>query len=90
MSSIIIALGGGVVGDVTGFVAATFLRGINYYQVPTTLLAMVDSSIGGKNGINLIEGKNLVGSYWHPNAVLIDPIFLNSLSGKFIFSVFVS
>ena len=78
----LIALGGGVVGDVSGFVAASFLRGINYYQIPTTLLAMVDSAIGGKTGINTPAGKNLVGSVYQPKAVLIDSNFLKSLPKK--------
>jgi len=76
----IIALGGGVVGDVSGFVASSFMRGIDYYQIPTTLLAMVDSSIGGKTGINIAEGKNLVGAIYQPKGVLIDPVILESLS----------
>ena len=78
-SSTFLALGGGVVGDVTGFLAATFMRGLNYIQIPTTLLAMVDSSIGGKTGINLPEGKNLVGVFWHPKAVVVDPEVLTCL-----------
>ena len=78
----LIALGGGVVGDITGFVAATFMRGIDYIQFPTTLLAMVDSSIGGKTGINIAEGKNLVGSIYQPQGVLIDPDILESLPRK--------
>ena len=85
-STLFIALGGGVVGDVTGFLAATFLRGIEYIQIPTTLLAMVDSSIGGKTGINLDSGKNLVGAIWQPKAVLIDPAFLLSLPKREIIS----
>ena len=76
----ILALGGGVVGDVSGFVASSFMRGIDYYQIPTTLLAMVDSSIGGKTGINITEGKNLVGAIYQPKGVLIDPVILESLS----------
>ena len=76
----ILALGGGVVGDVSGFVASSFMRGIDYYQIPTTLLAMVDSSIGGKTGINIAEGKNLVGAIYQPKGVLIDPVILESLS----------
>ena len=78
----ILALGGGVVGDVSGFVASSFMRGIDYYQIPTTLLAMVDSSIGGKTGINIAEGKNLVGAIYQPKGVLIDPVILESLSKK--------
>ena len=78
-SSVFISLGGGVISDLIGFMAATFLRGIDYINIPTTLLSMVDSSIGGKTGINLIEGKNLVGAYWHPKAVIVDPNLLNTL-----------
>ena len=78
-SSTFLALGGGVVGDVTGYIAATFMRGVDYIQIPTTLLAMVDSSIGGKTGVNLSSGKNLVGAIWQPKAVVDDPDLLNSL-----------
>ena len=81
-NSTFISLGGGVVGDVTGFVAATFMRGVDYIQIPTTLLAMVDSSIGGKTGVNLNTGKNLVGAIWQPKAVYIDPKFLDSLPNR--------
>ncbi len=70
--SLLIAFGGGIVGDVGGFVAAIFMRGIPYVQVPTTFLAQVDSSVGGKTGVNLPEGKNLVGSFHHPLAVFAD------------------
>src|SRR3989344_1403320 len=80
--SVIIALGGGVVGDLAGFVAATYMRGISYIQVPTTLLAMVDSSIGGKTGIDTPQGINLVGSFWQPKAVFVDLKYLESLSQK--------
>ena len=67
-----VALGGGVVGDLAGFVAATLLRGLPFVQVPTTLLAMVDSSVGGKTGVNLARGKNLVGAFHQPRLVWID------------------
>ena len=79
---VLIALGGGVVGDLTGFVASTFARGVQYVQAPTTLLGMVDSSIGGKTGVNLPQGKNLVGSFYHPLAVLADLDVLASLPDR--------
>ncbi len=75
----IIALGGGVVGDMAGFAASTYLRGISYIQIPTTLLAQVDSSIGGKTAVDIEEGKNLVGSFWQPSFVIIDTDTLNTL-----------
>ncbi len=78
-SDILIALGGGVTGDITGFAAATFMRGISYVQIPTTLLAMVDSSVGGKTAIDLPEGKNLVGAFYQPSVVLCDLNTLDSL-----------
>ena len=78
-SSSLIALGGGVIGDITGFAAATFLRGIPYIQVPTTLLAQVDSSVGGKTGVDHKKGKNLIGAFYQPRVVLIDTNSLQSL-----------
>ena len=80
--SLLIAFGGGIVGDVAGFVAAVFMRGIPYIQVPTTLLAQVDSSVGGKTGVNLPEGKNLVGAFHHPRAVFADIGVLGTLSDR--------
>lgn len=81
-TSKIIAFGGGVVGDLAGFVASTYKRGINFIQVPTSLLAMIDASIGGKNGVNLGEKKNYIGTIYQPEKVLIDSLFLKSLSKK--------
>ncbi len=82
----IIALGGGVVGDVSGFIASTFMRGIDYFQVPTTLLSMVDSSIGGKTGINIPQGKNLVGTIYQPKGVFIDQNLLKTLPAEEVIS----
>src|SRR5262249_59296232 len=78
-SSVVIAYGGGIVNDMAGFLAAIFMRGIPVIQVPTTLLAQVDASIGGKTGVNLVRGKNLIGSFHQPAAVLIDPAVLDTL-----------
>lgn len=77
--SVFIALGGGVVGDATGFLASVYMRGVDLVQVPTTFLAQVDSAIGGKNGVNLPSGKNLLGTFYQPKAVLIDPAVLSTL-----------
>ena len=82
-SDLIIALGGGVIGDLAGFVASTYLRGVDFIQIPTSLLAQVDSSVGGKVAVDLERGKNLVGSFYHPKCVLIDPEVLNTLDNRF-------
>lgn len=78
----VVALGGGVVGDLAGFAAATVLRGVDYIQIPTTLLAQVDSSVGGKVAIDLHAGKNLAGAFWQPSLVIIDPDCLNTLPDR--------
>ncbi len=81
---LVVALGGGVTGDMAGFAAATYLRGIDFVQIPTSLLAQVDSSVGGKTGVDIAQGKNLVGAFYQPRAVLIDPNTLSTLPDKFI------
>jgi 3-dehydroquinate synthase len=81
-NTLCLALGGGVVGDLAGFLAATYMRGISYIQIPTTLLAMVDSSVGGKTAIDTVFGKNLIGAFWQPIRVIIDLYCLKSLPKK--------
>ncbi|MCD2257522.1 3-dehydroquinate synthase [Agrilactobacillus fermenti] len=80
----VLALGGGVVGDLAGFVAATYMRGIHFIQVPTSLLAQVDSSVGGKTGVDFGTGKNLVGAFYQPDLVVIDPDTLTTLSQRYL------
>lgn len=81
-SSTIIAIGGGTIGDLTGFIASTILRGVRFILIPTTLLSQVDSSIGGKNGINTSFGKNLIGTFLQPDLVIVDPTVLTTLSKR--------
>jgi 3-dehydroquinate synthase len=77
--TLLIAIGGGIIGDITGFAASIFARGVQYVQIPTTLLAAVDSSVGGKTGINFNDTKNIIGSFYQPKFVLIDSVFFNTL-----------
>lgn len=79
----LVALGGGVTGDMAGFAAASYLRGIPFIQIPTSLLAQIDSSVGGKTGVDLPQGKNLVGAFWQPSLVLIDPDTLSTLPDRY-------
>ena len=81
-SDLVISVGGGITGDVTGFLASIYKRGINFINVPTTLLAQVDSAVGGKTGVNSIYGKNLIGSFYQPKLVITDTAFINSLSKR--------
>ncbi|CAL4324230.1 3-dehydroquinate synthase [Buchnera aphidicola] len=86
--SVLIAFGGGVIGDITGFVASIYQRGIDFIQIPTTLLSQVDASIGGKTGVNHFLGKNMIGTFWQPKIVIIDLFFLFTLSKRELFSGF--
>lgn len=83
-----VALGGGVVGDMVGFVAATYMRGINFIQVPSSLLAMIDSSVGGKTAVNTSYGKNIIGAFWQPKAVIMDTDLLTSLPREHVINGF--
>ncbi|AMD94885.1 3-dehydroquinate synthase [Leptotrichia sp. oral taxon 847] len=85
---LVVAFGGGVVGDIAGFAAASFLRGVNFIQIPTTIVSQVDSSVGGKVGVDLPEGKNLVGAFYQPKLVLIDNYFLNTLTDRYFYDGF--
>ncbi|MCA1927801.1 MAG: 3-dehydroquinate synthase [Calditerrivibrio sp.] len=85
---IVLAIGGGIVGDIVGFASSIYMRGVKFIQVPTTLLSMVDSSVGGKTGVNLEDVKNLVGSFYQPEKVLIDTLFLDTLSDEEFYSGF--
>ena len=80
--STLIALGGGVVGDITGFAASTYQRGVGFIQIPTTLLAQVDSSVGGKTGVNHPQSKNMIGAFYQPKAVIIDTETLKTLDNR--------
>ena len=86
--SLCLALGGGVVGDLAGFVAATYMRGMNFIQVPTSFLAMIDSSVGGKTAVNTSYGKNIIGAFWQPQAVFMDTLVLKTLPRKQIINGF--
>ncbi|MFN3550954.1 MAG: 3-dehydroquinate synthase family protein, partial [Endomicrobiia bacterium] len=83
---LILIFGGGILGDLVGFVCSTYMRGVNYVQIPTTLLAMVDSSVGGKTAINFYKGKNLIGSFYQPKMIFCDPTLLKTLPKKEIYN----